>query len=138
MKYNLSDPKQHKSAQNRLYYLYKKGRIVDIKEVRPKRTLSQNSYLHLILAYFGQHFGYNLEEAKQVYKEINKDIYFYTKNGRAFVRSSADLNKAEMARSIDKFMDESNQAGCPLPLATDQDWLLEIENEVERSRYINV
>jgi hypothetical protein len=135
MKYRMADSVQNKAARNRLYYLASKKRVVEIKEIRPKRTLAQNSYLHLIVAYFGVHFGYSLEEAKQLYKELNRDIYFYKKKKRTFIRSSADLNKEEMARSIDNFMLKSAEAGCPLPLATDQDWLLEIENEIERSRY---
>lgn len=135
MKYRTADPKQNKAARNRLYYLISKKRMVEIKEIRPKRTLAQNSYLHLIIGYFGFHFGYTLEEAKQLYKEINRDIYFYKKKDRTFIRSSADLDKQEMARSIDQFMLKSADAGCPLPLATDQDWLLEIENEIERSGY---
>lgn len=135
MKYRMSHPTQNKAARNRLYYLARKKSLVEIKEIRPKRTLAQNSYLHLIISYFGLHFGYTLEEAKQLYKEINKDIYFYKKKKRTFMRSSADLNTAEMANSIDLFMEKSNEAGCPLPLATDQDWLLEIDNELERSHY---
>ncbi|TAL08203.1 MAG: hypothetical protein EPO02_13530 [Nitrospirae bacterium] len=107
--------------------------MVEIKEFKFNRTLSQNSYLHLIISAFGVHFGYSLEEAKQVYKEINKGIYAYEKKGRIFWRSSADLNTKEMAQTIDKFLFVSNEAGCPLPLATDKEWLMQIENEAERS-----
>lgn len=133
MKYRLADPIENKAARNRLYYLCAKKRMVEIKEFKFKRSLSQNSYLHLIIAAFGINFGYTLEEAKLIYKEVNKDIYYYYKKKRTFIRSSADLNKAEMAKSIDKFMLASAEAGYPLPLATDQDWLLEIENDMERS-----
>lgn len=129
----MSDPIQNKAARNRLYYLAKKRRVVEIKEVRFKRTLPQNSYLHLIISAFGVHFGYTLEEAKLLYKQVNKDLYYYRKKNRTFIRSSADLNKSEMAKSIDRFMQKSAESGYPLPLATDQDWLMSIENEIERS-----
>lgn len=132
MKYRMADPIENKAARNRLYYLAKKRRTVEIKEVRHKRTLSQNSYLHLLLAAFGLNFGYTLEEAKLIYKEVNKDIYYYRKKNRTFIRSSASLDSKQMAMSIDKFMDASAEAGFPLPLATDQDWLLEIQNDMER------
>ena len=137
MKYRSSNPVEKKAARNRLNYLLGKNRVVEIKEVKFKRTLSQNSYLHLIIAAFGVYFGYTLEEAKQIYKEINSKIYFYEKKDRPFWRSSADLTTKEMAESIDRFIEKSNDAGCPLPLATDQEWLLEIQNEIERSnKYI--
>jgi len=138
MNYNLADPIELKSARNRISYLARKKRRASVKEIIRRRTLPQNNYLHLILSAFGAHFGYTLEEAKQVYKEINKDIYWYPKTNRGktltFVRSSAELNKEEMAKTIDRFILKSAEAGYELPLATDQEWLLQIENEIERSR----
>jgi hypothetical protein len=91
--------------------------------------------LHLLIGAFGQHFGYTMEEAKQIYKEISPDLYQYRKKGRTFWRSSAELNKEEMAKTIDRFMEKSKEAGYPLPLATDQEWITQIENEIERSGY---
>ena len=135
MKYRLSDPTENKAARNRLYYLASKRRIVDIKEVRANRTLAQNSYLHLIIGAFGLNFGYTLEEAKMIYKQVNRDTYCYKKKGRVFIRSSAHLNKEQMARTIDKFMTASAEAGFPLPLATDQEWLMQVQNDMERARH---
>jgi hypothetical protein len=135
MNYDLAKPVELIAARSRLTYLARKRRRVHIKEVRVNRTLSQNSYLHLILAAFGAHFGYTLEEAKMVYKDINSAVYRYNKKGRTFIRSSADLSKEEMARTIDHFMEKSKEAGYELPLATDQEWLLQIENEIERNRH---
>lgn len=134
MKYRLSEPLEVKAARNRLNYLVHKKRMVEVKEIRPKRTLPQNAYLHLILGAFGVHFGYTLEEAKFIYKEINRSTYYYKKKDRTFIRSSADLNKEEMAKTIDRFMEASKEAGYPLPLATDQEWLMSLENEIEKSR----
>jgi len=82
------------------------------------------------------HFGYSLEESKQIYKEINASTYSYKKKGRVFYRSSADLDKAEMQKTIDKFMRKSADAGCPLPLAENAEWLSLIRNEAERNQYI--
>lgn len=134
MNYNLADKTELKAARNRLSYLARKGNIANLKKVNPKRSLSQNNYLHLILAAFGAHFGYTLEEAKMVYKQVNSLAYYYEKKGRTFVRSSADLDTHDMAATIDKFMEKSREAGYELPLATDQEWLRQIENEIERSR----
>lgn len=135
MKFNLANKNEAQSARSRLAYLAGRHSIIEIRRIQPRRTLPQNSYLHLIITAFGNHFGYSLEEAKQIYKELNSAIYCYKKKGRTFWRSSAELSKEEMAASIDNLMRRSADAGYPLPLATDQGWLREIENEIERSRY---
>lgn len=109
--------------------------LVEIKKKSPKRSLNQNAYLHLIIAIFGSHFGYNLEEAKIIYKEINKHIYLYKKKNREFYRSSATLDVTQMAKSIDHFMEVSARNGCELPPATSKEWLRSMQNELERSGY---
>jgi hypothetical protein len=135
MKYNLKNKPEQQAAFDYLKQLVEKEAIAVVKKVNPKRSLSQNNYLHLIIGAFGQHFGYTMEEAKQIYKEMSPNLYQYRKKGRTFLRSSAELNKEEMAKSIDRFMEKSKEAGYPLPLATDQEWIRQIENEIERSGY---
>lgn len=135
MKLNLASPTEVTKANNYFNTLLEKKSLVEIRKISPHRTLSQNSYLHLLLGAFASHFGYSLEEAKQIYKELSPRIYRYKKKGRVFWRSSAALSKEEMARTIDVFMQKSAEAGYQLPPATDEGWLREIENEIERSRY---
>lgn len=135
MRFDLAVPSGAIKAFAELRKLQGNKCLVEVKKISPRRSLPQNAYLHLLIGAFGVHFGYTLEESKQIYKEINADIYKYEKKGRTFWRSSADLNKEEMARSIDAFMKKSAEAGYPLPLATDQGWLMEIENEIQRSKY---
>lgn len=135
MKYDLAIKAEKKQAFSQFTTLANKKAKIELKRIVPRRTLSQNSYLHLIIGAFGNHFGYTLEEAKVIYKEINRAIYGYEKKGRTFYRSSADLDKEEMAATIDKFREESKKAGCELPLATDLAWLRAIENEIEHSKY---
>lgn len=135
MKYNLAITSESIKAQNRLDRLKVNKSVVEIKRINPNRTLNQNSYLHLILGYYGLQVGYTLEEAKIVYKrEINPDIYVYEKNGKKFMRSSADLDVEEMAKTIDKLHRYAAEQGFPLPQATDQEWLRQIENEIELSK----
>lgn len=134
MKYNLDSIDQANEAFTYLTKLVGQHAWVDIKKKLPQRSLKQNNYLHLLLTAFGDHFGYDIEEAKAVYKYLNADIYKYKKDKfpYPFWRSSADLNKDEMTRSIDKFRLISAQHGCELPLAVDQEWLRRIENDHER------
>lgn len=108
--------------------------MADVRRVDPKRSLRQNNYLHLLLGAFGAHFGYTLAEAKLVYKELNKGVYAYQKKGRTFYRSSADLDTAEMTKTIDHFREVSERHGCPLPIATDDAWLRSIENMIEQNK----
>lgn len=135
MKFNLSIQTEVVRAQEYLKLLIEKKSIAEVKKISPRRSLNQNSYLHLLLNAFGLHFGYNLEEAKLIYKELNKDVYAYDKKGRTFYRSSADLTKEEMTKTIDRFREASAAQDYPLPLATDQGWLREIENAIEQSKY---
>lgn len=139
MKFNLGIEAEAGSARMRLSYLTARKKVVELKEVSQRRSLPQNAYLHLLLGAFGQHFGYTVEEAKQIYKELNTSIYAYTKQvrdkTRTFWRSSADLSKEEMAKSITVFKQKSAEAGYALPPATDQEWLRQIENEIERSKH---
>lgn len=110
--------------------------VVDVKKISPRRTISQNNYLHLLLGAYGAHFGFTAEEAKTVYKrDVNPDLYVYAKAGGKFLRSSSELSKEDMAKSIDRFMEHSASMGYPLPLATDPEWMRQIENEIERARH---
>lgn len=137
MVYDLSQPEQMEEAQNMLLEFQVLSKKVDIKVVRNKRSLSQNNYLHLLLAYLGLETGYNLTETKALYKEMNRDLYYYYKptrddeNVHEFIRSSAELTTEQMTRSIETLHEVSAANGIPLPLATDQGWLREIERAIE-------
>ncbi len=141
MKYNFASPTETGKAYAYLSKLIENKGIAEIKKVSPKRSLNQNSYLHLLLSAFGVHFGYTLEESKLVYKQLNKEIYFYTKEVRGkswdFMRSSADLSKEEMTKSIETLRKWSAVADYPLPTALDQEWIRQLENESEQhERYL--
>jgi hypothetical protein len=134
VKYSLAVPAERKDARDYFVKLMEseKKPVIEIVKVSPKRSLNQNSYLHLLLGYFGLHFGYTIEETKQVYKQVSRDIYTYKKNDTIFIRSSADLTTEEMAKTIDAFMKVSAENGCELPPATDEAWLRSVSNQIER------
>ena len=140
MKFNTADSTEAGKAFAYLAQLTEKKGIVEVKKVSPKRTLNQNSYLHLLIGAFSLATGNKLQDSKDLYKWVNQELYYSKKKigGEVFitVRSSADLNKEEMARSIDRFMEWSKEHGYPLPPATDQGWLREIENAMEQSKYL--
>ena len=136
MKFNLAIKDDATNAHIQLAKLMINKPIIEIREVKKRRSLSQNAFLHLLLGAFGMHFGYTLEEAKLVYKQVNESTYYYEKKGRQFIRSSADLNTAEMTKTIDKFRQKSADAGFPLPSAEDREWLDRIDIEISRNSYL--
>ena len=132
MIFNLSNREEVKKAQEYLNGIIRLGKKVEIKRKSEARTLPQNSYLHLVLGYYGTETGYTLEEAKTKYKRLNSDIYVYEKRGEKFLRSSADLTKEEMQKSIDRFIQVVEETeGIPLPRADNQDFLDLAANSVE-------
>lgn len=122
--------------------LAESGVIVDLTEKKPRRSLPQNKYLHVILAYFGTQTGNTLEWVKQQYykKLVNPDLFIREKEdkylGRIKVlRSSADLDMAEMSLSIDRFRNWSAQeAGVYIPAADEAILIQQMEIEIERSK----
>ena len=132
MKYNL--PNERQPALTYLEFLCTKETRVEIRELRKRRSTEQNRYLHLILGWFGIHFGYTLNEAKEIFKQINSEIFVNSKNNRNFVKSSADLNTKEMTDSIEKFRNMSAEQGCYLAAPNEQGLLDSIENEMERNK----
>ena len=90
--------------------LFQEHAVVEVRKKLPNRTLSQNSYLHLLLGYFGSEYGCSLDEAKiDFYKRTcNRDLFerkTVNKKGKevTYLRSSAELTTGEMTLSIDRF-----------------------------------
>lgn len=142
MIYNLSSPLDKANFLLRAKKLAESGVIVDLTEKKPRRSLPQNKYLHVILAYFGAQTGNTLEWVKQQYykKLVNPDLFIREKEdkylGRIKVlRSSADLDMAEMSLSIDRFRNWSAQeAGVYIPAADEAILIQQMEIEIERSK----
>lgn len=120
--------------------LEKSNGIVELTEKKPRRSTQQNAYLHVILGYFAMETGNTLEWVKQQYfkKLVNADIFIREQEdkwlGRMKVlRSSADLDSAEMTTAIDRFRNwSSSEAGIYLPSANEEDMLSLMEIEISR------
>lgn len=99
--------------KNYLNHLACQGGSIEIKPYKPRRTLKQNRYLHLLLQILAIDLGETLEYTKQVvFKQIiNKEIFEYErqnpKTGEVSVRfrSTRDLDSTEMKRAIDRLID---------------------------------
>lgn len=142
MIYNLSSPLDKANFLLRAKKLADSGVIVDLTEKKPRRSLPQNKYLHVILAYFGTQTGNTLEWVKQQYykKLANPDLFIQEKEdkylGRIKVlRSSADLDTAEMSLSIERFRNwAAQEAGIYIPSADEAILIQQMEIEIERNK----
>lgn len=122
--------------------LFKERAVVEVKKKNPARTLAQNSYLHLLLGYFGTQYGCSLDEAKLDYykRTCNRDLFerkAVNKLGKevTYLRSSAELTTAEMSLSIDRFRNfASSEAGIYLPSPNEREFLIHIQQEIERHK----
>lgn len=140
MLYDMKNPLDAQNAKTRLELLAKRGCIIELTEKRQKRSLSQNSYLHLLLGYFASQTGNTLDWVKrQYYKRLcNPDLFTGVRDdpylGKvSYVRSSSTLSTDEMTLSIERFRNwAASEAGIYLPEATNPAEIAALEVEVER------
>ena len=136
---NILDKQRFKSRCNALY---KRGGMVEMTAKKPRRTIPQNAYLHLILGWFAIETGNTLDFVKQQYfKRLNNPDLFVIEINDEFMgkiqvlRSSRDLDSAEMTTAIDRFRAWSSQeAGIYLPSPDEQAFLQAVEKEMYRNK----
>jgi hypothetical protein len=140
MLYDLRNPYDVEKARTRLNAIYARGGVVDITEKKPARSLRQNSYLHLIIAYFATWYGCSPDEAKVDFfkRRCNRELFereVTSRRGRVTVlRSSANLTVEEMTLAIDRFKNWAASVGCLLPDADNERGLIVAMQEIERNR----
>ena len=123
MIYNLSNPHDQERFKTRCNALYKKGGMVELTAKKERRTIPQNSYLHLILGCFAMETGNTLDFVKQEYfkRYINPDLFIIEIDDEYIgkvttLRSSRDLDTAQMTTAIERFRKwASAEAGIYLP-----------------------
>lgn len=138
MIYNLKNPSDVSQFREYGEHLIEKGCVVELKEKKRQRSLSQNSYLHLLLGYFASEFGLSLEEVKfDVFKKtVNKEIFGrerVNKRGKSitYMRSTRDLDTGEMTTAIERFRNYSVAvAGLYLPAPNEEAALIEAQRQV--------
>lgn len=133
MKYNLKEQFDTKKAKTYLDKLIEKGSKIELKEIRPSRSLSQNSYLHVCLSLYGIEFGYTLNEAKTDLKRMYGLVY--EKGGKKYLRSTADLDSKELTEFIEYIRDVAAKNNCYIP--SSEEYLLNkftTDREIERNK----
>ena len=141
MIYDLSKPLDREKFKLRVNHLFAQGKQVELVE-KTKRSLSQNSYLHVILGILAIDQGETIEYVKENYYKrlVNPDLFILHKEDRILgrvdvLRSSRDLTKEEMSSSIERLRNwASKELGCYLPSADEESLLKEAEMEIQRYR----
>lgn len=140
--FDLSNPLEKANFLLRAKKLADSGVIVDLTEKKPRRSLPQNKYLHVVLAYFGTQTGNTKEWVKQQYykKLVNPDLFIREKEDKYLgkikvLRSSADLDTNEMSLSVERFRNwASQEAGIYIPSADEAILIQQMEIEIERNK----
>ena len=144
MIFNLSNEKDRQDFRSYCNDLYlwgcEKGGVVEIKKRHRPRSLPQNAYLHVCLSYFASEFGLSLEETKHdiFKKKCNPDIFVSKRKNRrgqeiSYIRSSSDLDTAEMTTAIERFRNFSAmEASLYIPAPDEHDAILEAEKQIAR------
>ena len=142
MIYNPQNRIEVNRAIEKIKYFISEGKIFELKEKRKRRTISQNSYLHLLFSWFALETGYTTDEVKQdIFKKIvNPNTFYEGEFGRLIKierwRSTATLNTEEMTLCINRFRDyASKEAGIYLPEPTDLVMIRQLEIEVTNNQH---
>lgn len=144
MLYNLNNAYDRESFKEYAEKLLTERCKVEITRKKEQRSLAQNRYLHLILGYWAQEFGYSLEEVKQDYFKRTCNAELFTvertnKRGQVVqaLRSSASLTTAEMTTAIERFRNWSAaECGLYIPAANEEEGLFYAMQQIERNEYV--
>lgn len=142
MIYDTSNPLDKANFLLRAKKLAESGKIIEMSEKKPRRSLPQNKYLHVILAYFGTQTGNTLEWVKQQYykKLVNPDLFIREKEDKYLgkikvLRSSADLDTSEFSLSIERFRNwAAQEASIYIPSSDEAILVQKMEIEIERNK----
>ena len=141
--YDLDTDIDRERYRRRTEALLTKRAVVELSEHKPKRSLSQNNYLHLLLGEFAMQTGNKIEYVKREYfkRECNAELFVrsevdkLTKKEVAVLRSSRDLDTGEMTTAIERFRNWAAEiAGIDLPDAEDRAWLDFISREMQHQK----
>lgn len=141
--YDLSTDLDRERYRRRVEALLARRALVELSEHRPRRSLSQNAYLHLLLGEFSMQVGCRLEYVKREYfkRACNAELFVrkerdrFTRQEVEVLRSSRDLDTGEMTTSIERFRNWAAEvAGIDLPDAEDRAWLDYIDREMQHQR----
>ncbi len=132
MIYDLKNDFDAEKARIKFASMNEKGQVIELKEKRKKRTISQNAYLHVIFSLYAIEFGYTESEAKTFLKRECGDLMKYEKNGQWFLKGTSDLKKDECQVFIEWLRNFCSLHGLYIPSSEEY-----LENQTAIDKQIN-
>lgn len=142
MRYDGGNPLHAAGARAKLDKLVREKKIFDITEKKPKRTINQNSYLHVCIAYFASQYGERAEYVKEQYykRHVNPQVFVRQREDRLigeveYLRSTADLDTWELSLTLERFRTwAAKEAGIYIPAPNEERLIALCEMEIERNK----
>lgn len=128
MIYNLTDILDQTKLMVRINQLIQDGKTIELKEVREKRTIAQNKYIHKLFEIFGNETGYTADEAKTLLKR-ECPFMRYEKNGKPFLKHTSEMDTKELSEFTEWCIEYAGKNGIFLP--TPEEYLKH-QNEIEK------
>ena len=134
MKLDFSNPLDKQKGITYFKKLLEGCKNVELKALMPKRTIKQNSYLHVIISLYSITFGYTLLEAKT---DLKRECSFmrYEKNGNWYLKETSKLTTKELTDFIEWIRNYSSNDGLYLP--TPEEYLsnkFSIDKEIDNHK----
>ena len=135
MKFDTSIEYEANKARTNLEYLISKQKVIDQTAVRAKRSIDQNSYLHVAITLYAIYVGSTLSEAKT---DLKRGCHFmqYEKNGKKYLKETSKMDSKELADFIDWIRNYSAVRGYYI--ATSKEYLLNkyaIDKEIDQNKH---
>ena len=134
MKLNLSIPFDKQKAITRFKVFLDQGKKIELTEIKPKRSLNQNAYLHVVISLCAIEWGNTLDEQKT---DLKRECQFmrYEKNGKSYLKRTRDMDSKQLTEFIDWIRTHAGQQGLYIP--DSQEYIMhrfEIDKEVDRHK----
>lgn len=110
MKLDLQNPLDLQKFKTYANKLVNEKAKVELKKVSVKRSISLNSYLHVVITLFAIEYGYTLEEAKTLLKRLC-GFMVYEKNNEKFLRKTSKLNNSDCSKFVEFIRNYASQQG---------------------------
>lgn len=142
MIFDLNNPYDIEKYKEYVNRLFEQRATVEVKKKHLGRSLSQNNYMHALLAFFACEYGCSIDEAKVDFfkRTCNKDLFERIRENKSgnpisYLRSSAELTTGEMTTAIERFRNWSAAvAGIYLPSPDEKDFLLYAQKVIEQNK----
>jgi hypothetical protein len=134
MIFDLSNNIDKNKAAFKLDEFIKDGKVIELSEKKKKRTIKQNSYMHVLFSLLAIELGYTLEETKTVLKR-ECPFMVYDKEGMKFLKRTRDLNTKELTDFIEWVRNYAGKIGIYLP--SSEEYLIDqtsINKEISQNK----